>query len=400
MEKRILNADLRLLALSMSLRRIVLGCLQVIRTLYLYIIGYDLLAIGLLSMVATIVGAVRSVSVGILADRYGRKSFIILGGIFSTVRLLIYAFFTDYTMLIIAQAIGAMGEGAGAGQPSVSGMIADKSRKESRTKVFTLFALTNSFVGILGSLLGSLPKPLQSWLLVGEAESFRILFLLCAVFSFISFIFVLPIREEQARINMDKRRSFLPKKSTATISRFSVVRAIGGFGFGITQDLIGPWFKIRFSMGEEVLGPIYAASRFISMLLYLLIFRVEEDLDEVKIITLNRIVSAAAMLLIPFTPSYLGFSILLIAYRVSITITMPLRQSFIVSIVDPSERASAVGISNLSRMTFRSFAPAIGGYIMQSLSMSLPFVIGSAMIALNGASYRFFFRKRSSLTSE
>jgi len=366
----------------------------VIRSLYLYIIGYDLIAIGLLSMIATIVGAMRSVSVGLLSDRYGRKPFIILGGIFSTIRLLIYAYFTDYTWLIAAQIIGAMGEGAGAGQPSVSGMIADKSRKETRVKVFTIFALTNSSVGILGSLLGSLPKPLQSWLSIGEPEAFRLLFLFCAFLSFVSFIFVLPIREEPSRASMANEGSFLPKKSTATISRFSLVRAIGGFGFGITEDLIGPWFKIRFLMGEEVLGPVYAASRFIVMLLYILIFRIEKELDEVKIISLNRIVSAAAMLLIPFVPSYIGFSILLIIYRVSLMITMPLRQSFIVSIVDPSERASAVGFSNLARMAFRSFAPAIGGYIMQSLSMSLPFAIGAAVVALNGVSYRFFFGRR------
>jgi len=58
MSKEILNVDLRLLILSMSLRRIVSGCLQVIRSLYLYIIGYDLMAIGLLSMVAATVGAI------------------------------------------------------------------------------------------------------------------------------------------------------------------------------------------------------------------------------------------------------------------------------------------------------------------------------------------------------
>jgi len=352
------------------------------------------MAIGLLSMIATIVGAMRSVSVGILADKHGRRIFILLGGLLSTLRLLIYAFFTDYTMLIAAQIIGAMGEGAGAGQPSVSGMIADKSVKESRTRVFTTFALTNSLVGIIGSLFGSFPKPLQSWLLIGEAESFRLVFLFCAFLSFISFIFVFPIREEPSQISVERRRSFLPKKSSATISRFSIVRAIGGFGFGITEDLIGPWFKIKFSMGEEVLGPVYAVSRFIVMLMYLLFFKVEKDVDEVKIIALNRVLSAIIMLLIPFVPSYIEFSLLLIAYRVSVMITMPLRQSFIISIVDPSERASAVGFSNLARMTFRSFAPAIGGYIMQSINMSLPFMIGATIIAMNGVSYKIFFGKR------
>jgi MFS family permease len=395
MPRAILNADLRLLILSMSLRRTVLGCLQVIRALYLYIIGYDLLAIGLLSMVSTAVGALRSVSVGLLADKYGRKGFIVLGGMFSTIRLLIYAFSTDYTMLIIAQIIGAMGEGAGAGQPSVSGLIADKSRKESRTRVFTVFALTNSFAGILGSLLGGLPKPLQSWLLIGEVDSFRLLFMLCSVLSFISIIFVLPLKEEPARIPSERgETSLFPKKSTATISKFSFVRAIGGFGFGITGDLIGPWFKIRFSLGEEVLSPIYAASRFIVMFLYLLIFKVVEELDEVRIIALNRTVSAVTMLLFPFVPGYLWFSLLLVVYRVSITITMPIRQSFIVSIVDPSERASAVGFSNLARMSFRSIAPAIGGYIMQNLSMSLPFMIGALVVALNGIAYKLFFGKK------
>jgi len=162
----------------------------------------------------------------------------------------------------------------------------------------------------------------------------------------------------------------------------------------MTEDLIGPWFKIRFSMGEEVLGPVYAISRFIVMLLYFLIFRAAGSLNEIRIIAFNRMVTAASMLLIPFTPNYLGFSLLLVLYRVSAMITMPVRQSFIVSIVDPSERASAVGFGNLARMSFRSFAPPMGGYIMQSFSMSLPFMIGGVILALNGILYKIFFDKK------
>ncbi len=387
MSKGILNADLRLLISSMSLRRIVFGCLQVIRSLYLYIIGYDLVAIGLLSMVAFTVGAMRSVFVGLLSDKYGRKKFILLGGILSTFRLLIFAFFTDYVMLIIAQIMGGMGEGAGAGQPSVSGLIADKTSKESRVKVFTIIALVSSLMDILGYLFGSLPKYLQPLLLIGEAESFRLIFLICAFLSFFSFIFILPIREERPEIRGEAERSFLPKKSVAIISRYSFVRAIGGFGFGITGDLIGPWFKIRFLMGEEVLGPIFAISRFTSLILYFLIFRVSREIDEVRMIFLNRIISAAAMLFIPFSPSYVVFSLLFVIYRSSLMITMPIRQSFIVSIVDPSERASAVGFSNFAWMSLRSFSPVMGGYIMQNISMPLAFIIGAAMIGLNGASY-------------
>ena len=309
----------------------------------------------------------------------------------STFRLLFFAFFTDYVMLIIAQIMGGMGEGAGAGQPSVSGLIADKTTKESRVKVFTIIALVSSLMDILGYLFGSLPKHLQPLLLIEEAESFRLIFLICAFLSFFSFIFILPIREEKPEIGGEAERSFLPKKSAAIISRYSFVRAIGGFGFGVTGDLIGPWFKIRFLIGEEVLGPIFAISRFTSIILYFLIFRVKGEINEVRMIFLNRIISAAAMFLIPFSPSYIVFSLLFVIYRASLMITAPIRQSFIVSIVDPSERASAVGFSNFAWMSFRSISPAIGGYIMQNISMPLAFIIGAAMTGLNGASYHLMF---------
>jgi len=74
-------------------------------------------------------------------------------------------------------------------------------------------------------------------------------------------------------------------------------------------------------------------------------------------------------------------------------LTIPMRQSFITTIVDLSEGSSAVGISNLSRMSVRSFAPAVGGYMMENLSMSLPFAIGAGVIALNGLAYYVFFGK-------
>ncbi|MCW4020432.1 MAG: MFS transporter [Candidatus Bathyarchaeota archaeon] len=391
--REVLSKDLRLLVLSLGCRQMVMGCLQVMRTLYLYVIGFDLVAIGLLSMIGTIMAALRSVLTGVLADRYGKKPFLLLGGLFSTMRLLIYAFSADYKMLIAAQIIGAFGEGGGAGQPAVSGLIADKSPRKSRTRVFTIFAVTNASAAVLGSLLASTPKSLQIWLALGEAESFQSLFLICAVFSAVSSVFVLPVREEPSERRAEKKPSLLPQKSAPTISRFSLVRAVGGFGFGITMGLIGPWFKIQFGRGEEVIGPVYAISKFLVLLLYLSFLRIASNIDEVRTIFLSRLASAASILLVSFVPDYQFAAVLLVVYRVSLTLTMPLRQAFITTIVDPSERSSAIGISNLSRMSAMSLAPAIGGYIMETISMSLPFPIAAGTIALNGLSYHLFFGK-------
>ena len=120
------DRDVRLLTSSMFTRRIVMGFLQVVRAIYFALLGYTAVEIGLLLSLATIVSAVHHISFGYLCDRYGRKPFLVLGTVFATLRMVIFALSTDFWMLALGQGIGAMGEGAGAGQHVVSGYITDK----------------------------------------------------------------------------------------------------------------------------------------------------------------------------------------------------------------------------------------------------------------------------------
>jgi MFS family permease len=362
------------------------------RNLYLYSIGFDLVAIGLLSTISMIVGAIRSGLIGVLSDRYGRKPFIIVGGALSAVRLFIYATSVDFTLLAIAQGVGAFGEGAGAGQPSVSGIIADKSSRSDRTKIFSVFAFTNALAATIGSLIASTPKSIQAAWGLSEPQSYQTLFWVGVLFSILSFLLVIPVNEASSHERRPPTsKSLLPTKSLPIIYRFSFVRAVGGFGSGVAEDLIGPWLKIAFGVGEEVLGPIYAIARFIVMFSYLIVNKVARIFGDITTIALSRVVSAVAFFGIPLSPDYTIVALLLIIYRITLTFTMPIRQAFITTIVDPSEKSAAVGISNLSRMTLRSIAPTIGGFLMQSISLSLPFYFGGAIIAINGLLYRVFF---------
>ncbi|NIN51841.1 MAG: MFS transporter, partial [Nitrososphaeria archaeon] len=120
----------------MSLRRMVMGFLQIVRPIYFALIGFSPMAIGLLLSIATVIAALHHISFGLLSDRYGRKPFFILGGLFATVRLIIFAISTDFWLLALGQGIGALGEGVGAGQPVVSGYIIDKTNTRQRMTTF------------------------------------------------------------------------------------------------------------------------------------------------------------------------------------------------------------------------------------------------------------------------
>jgi len=66
-------------------------------------------------------------------------------------------------MLVIAQGISAFGEDVGAGQPTITGIIADNTKVENRTKIFSIFAITKAVTSTFGSLLANLPIGLQDW---------------------------------------------------------------------------------------------------------------------------------------------------------------------------------------------------------------------------------------------
>jgi hypothetical protein len=63
-------------------------------------------------------------------------------------------------------------------------------------------------------------------------------------------------------------------------------------------------------------------------------------------------------------------------------------------IVDPDETATAIGVSSFARMSLRSIAPTIAGYMFEAISLSLPFMIGAGLILANGILYKVFFQPR------
>ena len=81
------DGDLKLLLFSMASRRLVLGFLEVVRAIYFSLLGFDVLTVGFLLSVGTFASALHHVIFGMLSDRFGRKPFLLLGGLFSTLRL-------------------------------------------------------------------------------------------------------------------------------------------------------------------------------------------------------------------------------------------------------------------------------------------------------------------------
>ncbi len=394
------DRDLKLLLCSMSVRRISMGFLGVVRAIYFAMLGFSPIEIGLLLSLATFVSAIHHITFGMLSDRFGRKPFLILGGIFSTLRIIIFAVSSDFWMLALGQGLGAMGEGVGAGQPVVSGYIADKINMEKRSSIFTVLAVSNGLAATVGSLMAGLPAFFQSTLAMNMIEAHSLLFWIGTVGGVASIMFTLPLKEVKPvkSIKVEKQKSLKPK-SWGIIARFSLVRSTSGVGFGFINSLLSLYFYTQFGVGGEVLGPMFALARFISVFSYIFVPMVVKRFGDVRSLVASRIISAILTLFFAIATSFPLAIGLMVAFRIVLLFSMPIRQSFATGIVDPDEIATAIGVSNSVRMGLRTVAPTIAGYMFENISLTLPFFSGASLLIVNGVLFRTFFgTKKSSST--
>ncbi len=389
------DRDLRLLTYSMAFRRLSMGFLQVVRAIYFSLLGYSPVQIGFLLSIATFVSALHSIVFGYLSDRYGRKVFFVLGGIFASLRMVIFAMSSDFWLLALAQGVGALGEGAGAGQPVVSAYISDKSEILDRPQIFSTLAVTNALAATVGSLLAGLPAIFQNTWGFDMIGAHALLFWIGAVGSILSIFFVLPMKDVKAKKKeaVEGGDKFLNVKDWGVIARFSLVRSTSGLGWGFIESLLPLYFFIKFGVAGEVLGPIYAVTRFLSVFSYGFIPMVVDRFGKIQAMVGSRIITGILTIAFSVTPWYPVAVVLMISLRIAIMFTMPIRQTFATTIVDPDETATAIGISSFARMSLRSVAPTIAGYMFEAISLSLPFVIGAGFLVANGLLYKIFYQK-------
>lgn len=390
--KRGFDRDLWLLLGEMFSRRLVMGFLEVVRPIYLSFIGFSPLEIGLIMTTGTVVSAIDSLVLGSLSDRYGRKPFILFGAITSTLRMVLYALSRDFWVLIIAQGIGAVGEGAGAGQPIVSGYIADKTQASDRPHVFSVLAISSAISASLGSMMAFLPAYFQGSLLVNEVEATVLLFWIGVVMNGMAIAFAIPIRRMR-RPREDRRDQPVTPLPWGAVSKFCVVRATDGLGMGLVSQLLPLYFYLRFGAGSEDLALYYALARALAIPTYIFAPVLAAKLGNVKCLVISRLITGSVITGFALAPTFSTSITFFLGYRLLFEFAMPMRQAFSTGLVESHQTGTLLGISNAARSFVQSLAPTIAGYLFEAASLTLPLFSGAFLLAVNGVQYHLFYRR-------
>lgn len=401
--------NLLLLFSGRALRSLAQGYLVVIVPLYLADLGFNASRIGIVFSASAIAGALLTAAVGFLSDRFGRKALLILISLLMAAGGLVFAISGNFMVLLVAAAVGTFGRGGGAGSggawgpyyPAEQPLIAGSTSDKERTSVFGLLSFVGVVAGALGSLLTLVPQALSHYADLSMLEGYRLLFLLTAVIGCAMAVVVVPIRER--RTSKDESLSGkrtpksisplnLPRRTWGLIGRFMATNAVNGFAVGMLGSFIAYWFHRRYGVGSGEIGSLFFAINLAAAIPYVFAGRLARRLGAVRTVIATRACSVFLLAATALMPSFGLAAAFYLMRMIANTLSIPVRQSYLMGVIPPEQRASAAGMSNLPSQATSSISPTLAGYVIDNVSLDLPLEFAAALQAIYTILYYLFFR--------
>ena len=413
-----LNRNLICLFAGRGLRSASQAYLVIVVPLYLAALGYNAMHIGLMFAIVAMASAVMAALTGILSDRFGRKALLIVISLMTAAGGAVFAFATGFIVLTVAAAIGTIGRGGGAGSagafgpyyPAEQPLIAEQVSDFDRTTVFGALSFVAVLGGAAGSLLAWAPRLMQQGFGLPIVEGYQSLFVLTAVIGLAMVAVVIPVRESRGiRAHQADSRGVpgalrhktahhgalvlgLSRASWRLVSRFMVTAATNGLAIGMLGPLLVYWFYRRFGVDAAEIGKLYFVLNLVAAAPYLLAGRMAARFGSVNAVVVCRAVASVLLGVMVVMPSFWLAGLLYGARMIFNTLSIPVRQSFLMGVIPPAERSSAAGMASFPAQVGSSISPYVAGYLMQQVALELPLELAALLQAINAALYYFFFR--------
>jgi len=107
---------------------------------------------------------------------------------------------------------------------------------------------------------------------------------------------------------------------------------------------------------------------------FLLSVRIARRIGLLRTMVFSHIPSNVFLTAVAFSPTPLSAVFLLLCRHSLSQMDVPARQSYVMAIVDESDRTAAAGLTSSTRTVSSSISPSIAGYAIQSVWIGAPLV--------------------------
>jgi len=375
--------DLALINAAGFLRSFGVGLIGVVLGIYLSRTGLTSVVIGFIIAVGLAGSALATIVMSLAADRVGRKRFLILLSLLSTIGGIALALSPRLPVLLTMTFIGML-NGTGTDrsaafaldQAVVPGLVSDVRR----TWNLAWYNVLLDGGGSLGALGAALPLLLQHHLSLSVLSSYRIVFLgysaLCLAVA-VLYLFLSPAVEIAMSSTLAPISTGIAPESRRIVARLTGLFSLDAFGGGFLIDaLVAYWFFRRFGIAEQGLGIVFFVVHLLNAGSHLGAAWLARRIGLLNTMIFTHLPSSLFLMAVPFAPSFKWAVLLFLCREALVEMDVPTRQSYVAALVKPSERTFASGVTNLARNVFWAVGSGVAGVTMQALSFSAPLLVG------------------------
>src|SRR5579883_2034260 len=225
----------------------------IVTPIYLTKIGFSGVELGLLFAVTAVASGAMTASVGLFADRYGCKPFLLIFPLLTALAAAAYLVTAATLPIFVFSALGTVGRGAGAGGggvgpyiPAEQALITATVSHEHRSSTFGLFAFCSTIAALIGGVLAGLPDLARFLGTRGNAiymPAYWVLAVLCVAAALLA----VPLTPWKPQRREPKQRSklMLPRRSFWLLWRLAITNSMNGLAIGAFAPFITLWFHDR-----------------------------------------------------------------------------------------------------------------------------------------------------------
>jgi MFS family permease len=325
------------------------------------------LGIGLAASSLSGLGAVA------LTARIGRRRTLSVVGMLMALTGLDLALATQPTWLVFAGVTGMLGAASldlGPFAPVEQAALTEVVSPGGRNLAFGRYSMTGGLFNAAGGLAATAAS--------GGGRAFFFLYALIGLVTA-----VLPLLLSN-RVESETRPSVLGAlKNRATLgilARLAALFALDSFAGGfVANAVIAYWLHVRFGVGPNVLGPVFAVVALLQSVSYEISGRLSSRMGLINTMVFTHLPSNVLLLFVALSPS-LGWAIALLFARFLLSqMDVPARQAYIVSIVPPADRGAAVAWTGAVRGVAQAFGPMLAGIAIGAAAFGIPFYAGGGL---------------------
>jgi MFS family permease len=378
------TADSRRLIATRALRGFADGLVSILLPSYLTALGLRATQIGVILFGTLLGSALVSLCAGLAAYRIGYRRLLLGACGLMLATGLLFSYVRTFWPLLAAAFIGTLNPSAGDVSlflPLEQAALAGTVITGALTRTFAIYNVAGALAGAFGALFSGLPTLMAARLEVNAVAAQRSVFIAYSAIALIAAVIYRPLSVRvEVEPNLIRRGSLT--KSRRIVMHLAALFSLDAFSGGlIVQSLLALWLFRRFRMSVEAAGMFFFVSNLLGSASQLVSSALAGRIGRIRTMVYTHLPSNVFLLLAALMPNA-ALTIVLLLLRSSISqMDVPARQSYVMAMVPPEERAAAASVTNVPRSLASALGPIPAGRMLDLSTFGWPLICAATLKA-------------------